>query len=548
MPLPQLPPDHSDWVLLLGPGEDLERLAPLLEALESTRGFDRPLGIEVLDDLGQLFHELPARGRLVLHAAWLPLEDLGLVRRFLESSPAWELVLVGLDPGASVPRRLLRFSGSRWFSDPLDLDQLDELLSEPSLVAQAGGNEAFEDDDEEDHDVDYGDSDPLSTALNVALDEDELAAFREDPPDADWTIDESANDEDLAELEALARESGLGENRNGGHDPDFESDEDAVFDEEIERILSLPSMHEGTATTTRTAGSQTAARGLESQAPSLSTSDRSAPSDPFGALLRDVAADGEPELETLDDGDAESEPDAMAAVAVSAPQGSAVAIESGFEPPAPYFKHQVADLADIALRIELALEMARERALQDGDAPALDDVEMEVQRLAQFTRTLGYLSAPPAAGRTRIALGQMVEEMLSVVGNDDHSPRYLWRSDGLLYVRCDKTLMHHALEAVLYLVHHCAGAAGTVRVEGRETAAGHAPPGQVELTLRFPPGPLTDLDPLSAVVPYALRSLLPKLGPNALAAASGILRGQGGELVLLTAGDEWIWRLRLPRA
>lgn len=535
----QLPPDRSDWALLLGPGEDLERLAPLLEALETTRGIDQPLGIDVLDDLGQLFAELPERGRLVLHAAWLPLEDLGLVRRFLDSEPGWELVLVGLDPGATVPRRLLRLPGTRWFSDPLDVDQLDELLTAPDLRIALDDDDDEEDDDARDEHVD-----PLSAALDVSLDEDELAAFREDPPEAEWSFDEAEADDDLEELEELEHETERAELGETEADED-ELAEDALFDEEIERILALPPQAVGAAPEGQRAPSASVATATE-RAPA---GERSAPRDPFGAMLRDIAAHesstpadaeaAEVSAHAPDEFDAVSAPRATLEAPTPSAPGSA---------PAPYFKHQVADLADIALRIELSLEMARERALLEGDMPALEDLELEVQRLAQFTRTLGYLSAPPMAGRQRIALGEMVEEMLAEAGNDEHSPRYLWRSDGLLHVRCDKTLMHHALEAVLYLVHHCAGAAGTVRVEGREAGPGKAPTGQVELTLRFPPGPLADLDPQAAVVPYALRTLLPELGPNALAAATGILRGQGGDLSLNTSGEEWIWRLQLPRA
>jgi hypothetical protein len=521
----------------LGPGEDLERLVPLLEALESTRGIDHPLGIDVLDDLGQLFHELPERGRLVLHAAWLPLEDLGLVRRFLDSAPGWELVLVGLDPGATVPRRLLRLSGTRWFSDPLDLDQLDELLNAPDV--------RLAEDDEDDYDAEES-GDPLSAALDVELDADELAAFREDPPEGDWSFDALEEDEDLEELEELAHESEAAAASDSGvdHDHDLDDDFDESFDDEIERILSAPPQPHVTPAESLRPGAPAAAV-VEERRKSPAITERAAPNDPFGALLRDVEAHEIDAPTTLPDV-AESTLERLCET-TSAPENSAppgVDAAPAGTVPASYFKQQVADLADIALRIELSLEMARERALQEDDRPALDDLELEVQRLAQFTRTLGYLSAPPVGGRTRIALGRMVEEMLAEAGNDEHSPRYLWRSDGLLHVRCDKTLMHHALEAVLYLVHHCAGSAGTVRVEGREGTQDE----RVELSLRFPPGPLAGLDPGKAVVPYALRTMLPELGPNALAAAAGILRGHGGDLTLSTAGPEWIWRMRLPRA
>jgi hypothetical protein len=49
--------------------------------------------------------------------------------------------------------------------------------------------------------------------------------------------------------------------------------------------------------------------------------------------------------------------------------------------------------------------------------------------------------------------------------------------------------------------------------------------------------------------PYALRRVLPNLGPNALAAAQAIVVGQGGSLTLgfLDKGRA-SWRLELPVA
>ncbi len=583
-------PRHHDaaWALLLGPGADLAALEPILTAWVDARRGDRDLlGPECLEDLGELTADLPAAGRLVLHAAWLPLEDLGLVRRFLDARPGWDLVLVGGDPGSTVARRLLGRSRARWFHEPLDVEQLDALLASPH------GDAA------EDEDALPREEDPLRAALDVELDEAELEAFRSPPDPDDWADDAGDPLEDLDDdfersdletpdfddeddpFDALAAEEPfealdldddpgdafLDAPRPGEHrderrrarlTAESEADarlasgaeDDAGVDDEIERILSqppaAPESHDRPASGPRPTTE-------ESPAAVLARPDgASRRADPFGALLADLGVDEPARFDAPLSGPAAAEPPtARPDAAPTTPTGPATDAP-GSAPardplaPAPYFKQQVADLADIALRIELSLEMARERALDGGEFPALEDLELEVRRLSQFTRTLGYLAAPPTAGRVGVGLAKMVEEMLAEAGSDDRSPRYLWRTDGPLDVVCDKTLMHHALEAVLYLVHHCAGESGTVRVEGNERAPGDE--GSVQLTLRFPAARLDGMSPQDAMVPYALRALLPDLGPNALAAAAGILRGQGGELRLLEAGDDWVWRLRLPRA
>ena len=69
------------------------------------------------------------------------------------------------------------------------------------------------------------------------------------------------------------------------------------------------------------------------------------------------------------------------------------------------------------------------------------------------------------------------------------------------------------------------------------------------LTIQFPPGPLADLEPERILQPYGLRRVVPKLGPNALAAATGIIAGQGGRALLERAGQGRLgWMIELPRA
>ena len=69
------------------------------------------------------------------------------------------------------------------------------------------------------------------------------------------------------------------------------------------------------------------------------------------------------------------------------------------------------------------------------------------------------------------------------------------------------------------------------------------------MALDFPSGPLEGVPEGDIVPPYSLTDLFPELGPNALAAAAGIVAGQGGHLSLANrARGRMTWRLRLPPA
>ncbi|MAF65757.1 MAG: hypothetical protein CMJ84_08880 [Planctomycetes bacterium] len=103
--------------------------------------------------------------------------------------------------------------------------------------------------------------------------------------------------------------------------------------------------------------------------------------------------------------------------------------------------------------------------------------------------------------------------------------------------------MAQALDALLFLALSTTGADGTLRIE----AAADGP--RARVILAFPAGPLAGLEPAVILEPYGVSALLPELGPNALAAARGIIRGQGGSLTLSTGPEEHlIWLLELPLA
>ena len=223
-------------------------------------------------------------------------------------------------------------------------------------------------------------------------------------------------------------------------------------------------------------------------------------------------------------------------------------------PPAPYFRNQVADLADLVQCVDHSLEEAATGLHGDEDsiAQGLESLRKDLGRLSQFTRTLSFLAAPPGPGQQRFDLGPMLTEMLAAKRAEPDAPRYLIRSPEPLDVRSDRMLLTQGLDALLFLCHWCAGPAGTVRVDGRRVAVPSAEDPLrevVRVSIRFPAGELADLEPAELLEPYGLRRRLPELGPNALAAASGILRGQGGSLELLAEpGGGLEWRLELPQA
>lgn len=218
--------------------------------------------------------------------------------------------------------------------------------------------------------------------------------------------------------------------------------------------------------------------------------------------------------------------------------------------PAPYFKHQVADLADIVQRVDLGLDAAVRDAgeeLSDEALRRLDELGVEVARLKQFTRTLSFLAAPPPPGQQRFALAPLFEETLAAKRNEPGSPRYLVRSQGQLEVRSDKALLAQALDALLFLAHELAGSEGTVRVDARAEADPTGVANRARVSIRFPAADHEHLTPSQILEPYGLRRLLPELGANALAAAAGILQGQGGSLELdKEAGGGFEFVLRLP--
>lgn len=211
-----------------------------------------------------------------------------------------------------------------------------------------------------------------------------------------------------------------------------------------------------------------------------------------------------------------------------------------------FYRAQIADLADIAQRLELSL-------LTFGggsDGGRIASLQGDVSRLVQFTRTLGYLVAPPARGTQHIALRTLVEELLAgFAASAPDAPRFLFHAGPEdAYVRSDKALLVQALDAPLAVARACAPAGGCIRVS--TSVAGEAEGGRIaEVVIDAPAGVLAAHSAADILTPYAIRRELPEIGPNALAAAASILRGQGGDLaVALDGGGRLRFTASLPAA
>ncbi len=453
------------WTLLLGPGERLEAAFPLLQAILSDPTADNPQGgdsyLEQTEDLGALICDFPNSGRLLLDADVIPLEDVGLVRRFCAQHPSWELHLLGEDPGRAAARALRELRGARWMPAPLDVSSLHSLAERmPDVVAGVSP-----------------------------------AAAR---PDREATLE--------AEAGLLTVEEVLVATEEGEGQPTASAASSLIA--RVEAIL------EGDAE--------------PAAASQLGTAVTRGP-EPRAAVL----------------------PKVEAAPSEAAPSEAIPPTASRAPAPAPYFKNQIADLADLVQRVDLNLESLRLEA-EDSASPdvahKLEEVSAEAARLKQFARTLSYLAAPPPPGNQRFELAPMIEELLTARRSEPGSPRYLVRTSDPLAVRSDKALLGQVFDALLYLSHHLAGENGTIRVDGRleEDPAGLTD--RVRVSIRFPAPDHPELEAADVLVPYGLRRLMPELGPNALAAAAGIVKGQGGSLELVPEQGGFEWVLRLPHA
>jgi len=453
---------------------------------------DPPQAVEQLESWAALDYTFPNRGKIALDGASIMERDRGLIEVFLDRHPHWELWILGGDPTSATARALVSLRGTRWLPGPLDLQALEGLAAAPRAEAAAL-------------------REPRDTALAGAASGEVIA-----PEDPEHALDSPTPHQR----------------------PDPTYSDEASDRRQHEPPLSGPDTAMGGADERLAEQVQAILRG---EAPAAAPEEK-----PFGLASPPPAT---PEFR-----DPEEELEAAAPPKYGHTTKEPAAETEGPQPPAPYFRNQVADLADLVQCVDHSLEEAARGLHGDEDsiAQGLESLRTDLGRLSQFTRTLSFLASPPGPGQQHFDLGPMLTEMLAAKRAEPDAPRYLIRSPDPLEIRSDRMLLTQALDALLFLCHWCAGPAGTVRVDGRrvELPGDEAAPREVvRVSIRFPAGEFADLAPERLLEPYGLRRRLPELGPNALAAASGILRGQGGSLELLAeAGGGLEWRLELPQA
>jgi hypothetical protein len=437
-------------------------------------------------------------GRLMLDADHLPRADLGIVTRFLTRAPRWELWLFGEDDRCWVAQRLLALPQARWCGWPPDLEQLQRALVAPvdSRVPSTPPPARHSESDPAPRAPQSGKSPsaPPPEQRSEGGPAPRAPQFGKSPSAPDQRLET-----DLAKIESIL----AGDPLSSVSFPDPDGSSDAL--DEAELILT----HEE----------------LEAFQASLAASH---PLDQESDEPEQTPATQPPSPSTLSSA------------------------------PPRWYRSQVADLADIAQRLDLALNALREQH-QDADpagksTSALDETIERLGhdglRLVQFARTLGYLAAPPGRGDDPIRLDTLLEESLAgMADTGSDRARFLFRAEGPLEVRSDKGLLVLVLDAILTLASSAAGPQGEVRASALEvTGEGGTP--QAELRISFPAGPLADIPAPEVLEPYGLRGKLPGLGPNALAAASRIMEGQGGSLLYGEDSDpgQALFILSLPCA
>ncbi len=210
-------------------------------------------------------------------------------------------------------------------------------------------------------------------------------------------------------------------------------------------------------------------------------------------------------------------------------------------------RDQVAVLADISQRLELAFFALREAGR--GHPAELEAAQVELRRLLRFTRSLACLAAPPPRGDDEFDVAGLLEELLATLTlRGRKGPRFQptsgsgGRPSVEFVARADRAAVTMALETVLTLARLCSSGGDTVRVS-------YAPinGSALAIAVDFPAGPLHDIEPRRVLDAGVLRERLPELDPSELAAATAILHSQGGVLEFAAAGEGQLSaRLRLP--
>lgn len=225
------------------------------------------------------------------------------------------------------------------------------------------------------------------------------------------------------------------------------------------------------------------------------------------------------------------------------PTAGAEHTSAGDAPP-PWWRAQIADLADTAQRVELGLQALRmvEPDSHEEVREQVDRLDGEVARLVQFARTLGYVASPPSRGDQVFDLADTVQVFVAqLASRPEATPRCQFRSNEPVYVRSDRALLGQAFDAFFWLAGACSAKNDLVRAQVIRDG------GPAEVRLEFPSGPLEHVETARILEPYGLRRILPDLGPNALSAATSIVVGQGGSVELVRPQKNRLaWRVVLP--
>ena len=496
---------HLTGLLVFGPGERLARLARHAEAAGG-----KPL---VVDDLVDLFPCSRSARRIVVDAVTTPREDLGILRRVLQTAGA-ELWVVAEDPSQGMARELCGPLGGRWLPWPPTLDEVGQLVQVSTATASAV---------------------PMST-----LPRSPVSAPHEPEPlpiERDQELDRIDAILGLQPRSTSVRAVEPAPLRDPPVPPATPVRADTHDLEEVDRILgrALPSPVPGLEEPlplTLDAQPVPAARDDAFAEPAVATS-TSTPS-------MDTAPRAEPR--------AEPRTDPAPKVPHSLPN-FALASDTPSRPTPAWMRDQVADLADQTTRIDLSLAVLTdqiddlEEGKREGIETQVQQVRGETARLMGFARTLAFLATPPARGDQVFDVGEVLKVYVAGVAKSGaEAPRILYRSAGPVMVRSDRGLLGVVFDALLFVARECSSRGVVVKAQVLAPIEG-----KVAVEIDFPTGPLDGRSVENIFTPYALRRVLPNLGPNALAAAQAIVVGQGGTLSLRFQGrGRALWHLELP--
>ncbi len=552
------------WTLAFGPGPQAELLEPLLRTLLAQSASEGSPRLEVWDDLDEVLGALSQRGRLVLDADRLPREDLGLVRRFLTRRSGWEVVALGGEAPTGPLAQLLSHRRVQFAAWPLPVDRLSALFETPSELSDRPHASQFRDTRSRRARASLVPSPAEASGPLPRRDPGESSpGGREGDLDPDLGMDLGLEDplEDAWEQSKGGSWEVEPEDWHAGDPP-----EGSTGDlQEIETILSTGaqgSLHPADLIPRGGAPVATAPEAklppkqdsllAEAMAIGLSREEL----DAFHAFDPDEAQDlaelaesqsgagtqeGTQEDAILEDhlGSTASAAPSSAAIPGSRAPAESELVESPLAASPPvavppsWYRSQVADLADLAQRLQLdSLALREAGGAASGAGDAWLALEQDVLRLGQFARTLGFVAAPPAPGSQSVELSGFVQELMaSLLGNQPgEGPRVLFRGAADATVRADKAQLGAALDAMAQLGAHCIQADGSDEAMRVQISTGQE--GRIHLEMDFPAGPLAGQEGSRSdlLEPYALRRVFPDYGANALAAAGGIFLGHGGTL------------------